>query len=329
VVRAAASFREDGSGYMNIFDEQGTLTEEREYSPGNITLIVRYTYGSGRLQKAESSRIRPDRDEARDTAQEDAAQEDAPQAIEAQEDAVQGDTLQENELWEDAAQEFAAQENEPDAVSAGAETAPESTQEELSGEWTGPYIEEVLWTDVYRYSRSSALRSIERRYPEGMDGEERRNETAFFPGLPGQRAASRLVSPYSAFSSEFLMDILSIGAAVEFTTDERGRILTETRRDEEGEVLGTLTNVWTGDRLSSVSWETVHEIRRIEFEYDPDGNRTGERNYRDGVLERSVSSEGNRDVEELYLNGLPVLRAVWEDGRKVSEETLKPETGRN
>jgi hypothetical protein len=125
------------------------------------------------------------------------------------------------------------------------------------------------------------------------------------------------------------MDISAIGAAVEFTTDERGRILTETRRDEEGEVLGTLTNVWTGERLSSVSWETGQEIRRIEFEYDPDGNRTGEKNFRDGVLERSVSSEGNRDVEELYLNGRPVLRAVWEDGRKVSEEPVRPDTGRN
>ncbi|MDR1210965.1 MAG: hypothetical protein LBK40_01905, partial [Spirochaetaceae bacterium] len=199
VVRAAASFREDGSGYMDIFDEEGVLTEERNYSPDDITLIVRYTYVSGRLRMAESSRIRPDREEVR----EDADQEDEVPEDESREDAAQEIAAQEDEAREDEARESAP----PDAISAGAEAAPDP--EAVSGD-AGPYIEEVLWTDVYRYSRSSALRSIERRYPEGMDGEEQRNETAFFPGSQARRAASRLVSPYSAFSSEFLMDISAI-----------------------------------------------------------------------------------------------------------------------
>jgi hypothetical protein len=190
-------------------------------------------------------------------------------------------------------------------------------------------VEEALWTDRYRYSRSGALRFIERRYPEEGEGGEQRRETASFPRLPGRRELSRLVSPYSAFSSEFLRDIMNLGASVEFTTDERGRILTETRRNGEGELLGTLTNVWTGERLSSVSWEAQGEIRRIEFAYNQDGDRTGEKNYRNGVLERSVDSAENRDVEDLYRNGVPVLRAVWEDGRKISEEALGGGTGRS
>jgi hypothetical protein len=208
-----------------------------------------------------------------------------------------------------------------DAAAEDAALAPEAGQEPEPRR----YIEEALWTDIYRYNRASSLRSIERQYP-GKDGEEQRSEVAAFPRLSGRRAVSRLVRPYSAFSSEFFRDIMALDAVVEFTTDERGRILTETYLDEEGKVLGTITNVWAGERLGSVNWEAEHETRLIEFGYDANGDRASEKNYRNGVLERSVTSEGNRDVEDLYLNGVPVLRAIWEDGRKISEEAIRPGT---
>jgi antitoxin component YwqK of YwqJK toxin-antitoxin module len=265
-----AAFKEDGSGFMEIYNENGILLEERSYSPGDISTIIRYTYRSGRLVRAEASRIHP-------------VEPPAPEA-------------------------------EPPV-----ETVPPEAGDSVA------YVEEALWTDTYRYNRASALRSIERSYPG--DSPEPELSVVAFPRLPGRREVTRLVSPAGYISSEFFRDIMALGGTPEFTTDERGRILTETRLDEDGEILGTFTNVWNGEQLSSVSWETEGEKRRIEFEYNPQGDRITERNYRNDILERTVQSSGNRDMEELYLNGIPVLRAVWEDGRKVSEEPLKTESG--
>jgi hypothetical protein len=280
ITRAVAAFNEDGSGFMEIYNEDGVLVEERSYSR-DTGAIVRYTYRSGRLVRAEASRIRP---------------------VEAP----------------DSGEEAPADAASPAAVPAG---APDGTPSPESA----VYIEEALWTDTYRYTRGSALRSIERSYPDDGGGRER--ELAVFPRLSGRRAMTRFVSPAGAFSSEFFRDLMTLGGTPEFTTDARGRILTETRLDDSGEVLGTFTSVWNGEQLASVSWETETETRRIEFEYNAQGDRLSERNYRNGILERTVQSGGNRDVEELYLNGTPVLRAVWENGRKISEEALRTGSG--
>jgi hypothetical protein len=33
--------------------------------------------------------------------------------------------------------------------------------------------------------------------------------------------------------------------------------------------------------------------------------------------------EGTREIEELYMDGVVVLQAVWEDGRKISETRMR------
>jgi hypothetical protein len=186
-------------------------------------------------------------------------------------------------------------------------------------------IEEPLWTDYYRYTRSSALRGVERRYlrtpPEGQEPVFLR-----FPQLIlGVGAADEFVKPGSVFSSEFFEDvIINSGDRILYTTDAGGRILSEVRRDENDQVLGEVINTWSGDRLASVLWKSETEERLIEYEYNSEGDRILDRNFRDGVLERTVRQEGKREVEDLYMNGAPVLRATWEDGRKVSEERIRP-----
>jgi hypothetical protein len=116
------------------------------------------------------------------------------------------------------------------------------------------------------------------------------------------------------------------GEAVIYTTDERGRVLTETRRDAEGAVVSETRQTWNGDRLVSVVWKSGNNERRTEFEYNQDNDRIMERNYNNDTLERTMQQDSagtNREIEELYLNGAPMLRAIWEDGRKVSEERLR------
>jgi hypothetical protein len=73
-----------------------------------------------------------------------------------------------------------------------------------------------------------------------------------------------------------------------------------------------------------VLWKSEDEERLIEYEYNGEGDRIFERNFRNSVLERTVRKAGDREVEELYMNGAVVLRTVWEDGRKISDERVRP-----
>ncbi|WP_010260959.1 hypothetical protein [Treponema primitia] len=190
-------------------------------------------------------------------------------------------------------------------------------------------IEEPIWTDYYRYTRSYALRSVERRY---LKAPAEGQETAFFrfPQLIlGVGAENEFVHPGSVFSSEFFDDvIINSGDRILYNTDERGRIRSEVRRDEFDRILGEVINTWSGDRLTSVLWKSDAEERLIEYEYNNDGDRIFERNLRNGVLERTVRQEGDREVEELYMNDAVVLRAVWLNGRKISEEHVRPGSDR-
>jgi hypothetical protein len=201
--------------------------------------------------------------------------------------------------------------------------SPEPEEEEGEG------AEEPVWTDYYRYTRSYALRSVERRY---LSAPAEGQEPAFFRfpgliiGLDGER---EFVKPGSVFSSEFFADvIINSGDRILYNTDNRGRIQSEVRRDENDKVLGEVINTWSGDRLASVLWKSEPEERLIEYEYNSEGDRMFERNFRDGVLERTVRQAGDREVEELYMNGAVVLRAIWENGRKVSEERVRSKGGR-
>jgi YD repeat-containing protein len=194
------------------------------------------------------------------------------------------------------------------------ETRRKSSQGELT----------ALYTDRYRYSRSLSLRGVERTFheapPEGESSRELR-----FPGVrPGMAGNKDFVNPGSAFGSDFLQDVLlDSGFQVRYATDDRGRILSETRLDEEGNVLGEILNHWSGDRLVSVTWKSGDDERVTEYEYDDQGDRTRERNYHGGELEREVRREGDREIEELYMFGRVILRSLWEGGRKIREDRIR------
>jgi hypothetical protein len=139
-------------------------------------------------------------------------------------------------------------------------------------------------------------------------------------GKPGT-----FITPNDAYSSMFLEDVfLGRGERVVYTTDNRGRILTETRYDEAGELIGEIQNTWTeNNTIQSVHWISGEDDRLVEYDYDNNGDRIEERNYAKGALERVVKIEGDREIETLYIEGQPVLRAIWEDGRKISEEQIR------
>jgi hypothetical protein len=249
--RLAAVIGDDGAGFIEIYDESGQLTEERQFSQEEGEQILTFSYNQGLLIRS--------------------------------------------------------------ALRLGAEE---------------------LWTDHYRYSRSHSLRAIERVFHTGAD-----LVRLSFPRA-GLAAAAEdgFTASDPVYGSDFLRDILiQSGDRILYTTDEQGRVIREVRQDREGTIRGEIVNTWSGTRLGSIRWipggtdaagtddgGTAGE-RLVEYEYDDEGGRIVERNYRDGALERLIRREGEVYVEELYMNGQMILRAVWDQNdRKISEERIRP-----
>jgi hypothetical protein len=180
----------------------------------------------------------------------------------------------------------------------------------------------LMYTDLYRYSRSGSIRAVDRTLHQGALESLRIGFPNIGPGIP---FSGELISHGSIYTSEYFAGAESSeDVTVSFTLDHRERVLTEVWRDEDGEILGELINTWAGDRLQSIMWKSDTDERLIEFEYDNDGNRVVERNFRNGLLERSVTAQDGLDVEEIFMNGRLILRAFWENGIKISEERISP-----
>lgn len=182
---------------------------------------------------------------------------------------------------------------------------------------------EPLWRDEYRYTRNYKLRGVERRYAE----QEVTEESARLVQLRFPPRGFSFISPDSPYDYRLrtgaLRDVFMTEAAtVRYSTDGQGRVTHEEHLDKDGKQIASLANEWSEERLLSVTWSSGGVSGKVEFDYAPDGENEGERNYRNGVLERKVTKDGNREIEELYRNGAPILRAVWEDGRKITEERL-------
>lgn len=183
-----------------------------------------------------------------------------------------------------------------------------------------------LYSDEYRYARSGSLRSIMRIF----HSEELENRISYFAPLGLTQGNNFAAKPIHAISSDFISDIINAeNRNIEYVTDERGRIISEIHKDEEGNIIGELTNTWSGERLATIAWNGENDVRFIEYEYNENGDRIIERNYRTGILERLIRTEEGLDVEELYLRGSLSLRAVWKDGQKISEEYFHPNPRRN
>ena len=187
-------------------------------------------------------------------------------------------------------------------------------------------------TDFYRYNRSSFLRAVERVFHE--DAQITTSDSPVRIAFPSRimEAARNDFFMGEKLNSypEFFGDMLvKKDSRIVFTSDERGRILTETlysgKKNEENEedvVVWVIRNRWSDDRIVSISKKEGDIELVAEYEYDSGGDRILERNLKNGTLERVVRTEGKKDIEELYLNNVAVLQAVWEDGRKISERRM-------
>ena len=108
-----------------------------------------------------------------------------------------------------------------------------------------------------------------------------------------------------------------------YDTDNRGRILSETLYDEDDDIIWFIQNIWENNRIISSKKIEGDENYLTEYEYNSGGEKILERNYKNGSLERIVRKEGSQDIEELYINDTIVMKAVWENGRKISESRVR------
>jgi hypothetical protein len=300
--RVAAVFADDNSGFIELYNADKLIAESHQIGADGSDYINYYYYNRSFLARAETRLFTPRPEEESPLADQEPAPPDAsalPAVAPAAAPVVEGIEPV------PVPRALGIPVSEPIVTEAG--------------------TEEPLWTDFYRYTRSNALRSVERHYIRapagGLETELRR-----FPQLIiGVATENEFIQPASVLNPEFFSDvIINSGDRILYNTDSRGRVLSEVRRDENDTIIGEVINTWSGDRLVSVAWKSEHEERLIEYEYDAAGDRVFERNYRDGVLERTVHREEEQEIEELYLNGEVALRAVWVDGRKVSEEPVRP-----
>jgi len=182
-----------------------------------------------------------------------------------------------------------------------------------------------VYTDYYRYNRSLYLRSMQRVFYKDRVISSNDPVVITFPsGILAAARETAFISERQNSYPDFFGEItMKKDSKVSYSTDEKGRILSQTFYDEEDNVIWAIYNTWSDDRIASTVKEEGDNVYLAEYEYDSSGDRVLERNYTNGVLQRVVRSEGKTDYEELYLNGKIILQAVWEDGRKISETMMR------
>jgi len=188
------------------------------------------------------------------------------------------------------------------------------------GEDSEPYRK--IFTDHYRYNRSFSLRHVERVYHEAADVEPVR---LVFPGRVLEAAGDmNFIREKLPLESDFFGSYRAgDGYRIDFDTDSRGRILSQTMYTDNDEEVWRIENTWSGDRIIAISKTEGEDVKITEYEYGADGSRIIQREISNGVLERLIRTDGNKETEELYLDGIMVLKAYWEDGRKISEERVR------
>jgi len=179
----------------------------------------------------------------------------------------------------------------------------------------------TTYVDHYRYNRSYSLRHVERRF---FDASYRQPIRLTFPGRVLDAAfEENFISDKLTVASDFLGTFVSEGYRVIYTTDSRGRILTQTMLNDKDEEVWVMINTWLGDRIVAMKKVEGKDERMTEYEYDDAGDRVVQRDIHNGVMERLVRTNGENETEELYLDGILVLKAYWVAGRKISEERVR------
>ena len=194
-----------------------------------------------------------------------------------------------------------------------------NSQQEDEGEYLKTF------TDFYWYNRSLALRSIERIFHIDMQAKEDDIVKISFPrNIRNMSNNDLLINERLNLYPAYFGDVYLEGdSKMVYDIDSRGRIKKQTLYNEDEEVVWIITNTWQNNRII-ITEKTEGELTlTAEYKYNFAGDKILEKNFNNGVLERIVEADGNLEIEELYFNNVVILRAVWEEGIKISETRVK------
>ena len=180
------------------------------------------------------------------------------------------------------------------------------------------------YADHYRYNRSLSLRGVEREFLKDVQLTEDPELIAFPKRIMEAVNEAFLKSQREHIKPEFFGGVVAHAESrIVYENDDRGRIETQTFYNENDEVVWIIKNTWSNDRIiSTIKIEGENEFM-ARYQYAASGDRIAEHNYKNGVLERIVRTEGKRDIEELYFNNILVIKAIWENNVKISEERIR------
>jgi len=182
----------------------------------------------------------------------------------------------------------------------------------------------AAYTDYYRYNRSLSLRAVEREFLREIKLDEEYFIITFPRRLMDAVNEQFFKSQRQNILPDFFGDVYAQAESrIIYESDDRGRIISQTFYDEDDNLVWAVKNTWSNDRITATTKTEGDNVFTAQYEYAKNGDRISESNYKNGVLERVVRTEGKTDIEELYFKNVLVLRAVWEDGRKISEERIK------
>ncbi|MCL2800916.1 MAG: hypothetical protein FWD28_04075 [Treponema sp.] len=183
------------------------------------------------------------------------------------------------------------------------------------------------YADYFRYNRTLSLRSAERIfYSDVQIQTDKENEIAriTFPRNIEAAKENLFISERVNLYPEFFGIIfIESDSRMVFETDDRGRILRQILYNNEDKIIWTINNTWENNRIISTVKTEGDIVLSAEYKYNNAGEVISEANYKNGALERIIRIEGNYSIEELYMNNTAVMRAVWEDGRKISETRIR------
>jgi hypothetical protein len=316
------------SALIELYGEDGLISEEHLISAEGDDYLTRYIYNKGVLIRAET-RLKRKPEDAK------ALEEPATLPVASTPTTPAAESLGAERENTGVGQSPAETDSAPADLEESAPPERTENTDRRMNDWVD------ILTDYYRYTRSASLRAVERVYHQDR-AEDDYLVRIRFPFLsPDIQPPEGFIKPGSASVQADLAEPadssgpvqgaaaakpepVKAGSRVRYTTDSRGRVLTETYEDENGRIREEVKNTWSLDRLLTVLRKIGEDEERTEYSYNADGDRILERNYKNGIMTREVRREGGREVEVLYMNGRPILRAVWEDGRKVSEEPIRP-----
>jgi len=181
------------------------------------------------------------------------------------------------------------------------------------------------FTDFYWYNRSLSLRTIERLFYIDMQAKDDDIVKISFPRnirntLNNDLLINERLNLYPGFFGEVYIEGNS---KMVYDIDNRGRILKQTLYNDKNEVIWFITNTWQNNRIILTEKKEGDLTLTAEYRYNLAGDKISEKNFNNGTLERTVEAEGNLEIEELYLDNIVILRAIWEEGIKISETRVK------